>query len=184
MTDIRDQLLRGIESRREDLIALTRDLIRIPSVNPPGDHYEDCVRLVGERLRGQGFDVRYERAHDVVGDSDRYPRCNVVARREGSRPGRTVHFNGHIDVVAVGRGWTVDPFAAELRDGRIYGRGSCDMKGGLAAAMVAVETLLDTVPGLPGALEISGTADEESVVMAAWPTWRNGATSRAPGWIT
>ena len=86
----------------------------------------------------------------------------MVARKEGSRPGPTLHFNGHIDVVAAGRGWSFEPFGGEVRDGRVYGRGTCDMKGGLAAAIVAVEALLDMVPELPGALEISGTVDEES----------------------
>jgi succinyl-diaminopimelate desuccinylase len=65
-------------------------------------------------------------------------------------------------VVEAGRGWTVEPFAAVVRDGRIYGRGACDMKGGLAAAIVAVEAILDEGLPWPGAIEISGTVDEES----------------------
>jgi succinyl-diaminopimelate desuccinylase len=73
-----------------------------------------------------------------------------------------VHFNGHIDVVPPGNGWTFDPFAAEIRDGRIFGRGACDMKGGLAAAIVAAETLIEAFPDLSGSIEISGTADEET----------------------
>jgi succinyl-diaminopimelate desuccinylase len=73
-----------------------------------------------------------------------------------------VHFNGHIDVVEVGHGWTVDPFGGELRDGRVYGRGACDMKGGIAAAVVAVEAFLELWPGYRGAIEISATADEET----------------------
>ncbi|MEJ2090445.1 MAG: acetylornithine deacetylase/succinyl-diaminopimelate desuccinylase family protein, partial [Gammaproteobacteria bacterium] len=76
--------------------------------------------------------------------------------------GPTVHFNSHIDVVDPGRGWQSDPFAADIRDGRIYGRGACDMKGGLAASVIAVESLIELYPDLPGSLEISGTADEES----------------------
>jgi len=162
MKALRDTVLRRIEGKRADLVALTRALVSIPTVNPPGEHYEDCARLIGERLARARFEVRFERAVGAVGDSDRYPRVNVVARREGGRPGATVHFNGHIDVVAVGSGWQHDPFAAEVRDGRIYGRGTCDMKGGLAAAIVAVEALLETEPAFPGALEVSGTADEES----------------------
>ena len=86
----------------------------------------------------------------------------MVARRESGRPGPCVHFNGHIDVVPAGQGWTMDPWRGEVRDGRVYGRGTCDMKGGLAAAIVAVETLLESGIRLPGALEISGTVDEES----------------------
>src|SRR3546814_6798021 len=83
------------------------------------------------------------RAEGETGDSARYPRTDVVARREGGRPGPCVHFNGHIDVVAVGHGWTVEPFEGVVRDGRVYGRGACDMKGGLAAAVIAVEALLE-----------------------------------------
>ena len=83
-------------------------------------------------------------------------------RREGSRPGPCVHFNGHLDVVQTGAGWTVDPFDGVVRDGKLYGRGACDMKGGLAAAVVAVEALIDSGIELPGAMEISGTVDEES----------------------
>jgi succinyl-diaminopimelate desuccinylase len=73
-----------------------------------------------------------------------------------------VHFNGHIDVVEAGHGWTVDPFAGVVRDGRLYGRGSCDMKGGLAAAVIALESILAAGIRFAGALEVSGTVDEES----------------------
>ncbi|MEQ8483235.1 MAG: acetylornithine deacetylase/succinyl-diaminopimelate desuccinylase family protein [Pseudomonadales bacterium] len=162
MTTSTEALLARIDGKRDELVALTQELVRIPTVNPPGAFYDDCARLIGQRLGRRGFEVRYERATGAVGDSDRYPRINVVARRPGNRPGATVHFNGHIDVVEPGSGWQADPFAATLVDGRIYGRGTCDMKGGLAAAIVAAEALIEHDPELPGTLEISGTADEES----------------------
>ena len=73
-----------------------------------------------------------------------------------------MHFNSHIDVVEPGLGWSHDPFAAEVVGDLIYGRGACDMKGGLAASVIAVEALMELAPDLPGSLEISGTADEES----------------------
>lgn len=151
-----------IDSRTDDLVSLTQDLIRFPTINPPGDDYQSCAEYIGNRLAARGFDVEYVRAVGTPGDSDRYPRINVIARKEGSSPGPCVHFNGHIDVVAPGAGWTFDPFAAEVRDGRVYGRGSSDMKGGIAASIIAVEALLDSGLELPGTLEISGTADEES----------------------
>ncbi len=151
-----------IEQRRQDLVELTRDLIRIPTVNPPGENYIPCAEFIGDRLQKNGFDVEYIRAEGVPGDTDKYPRMNIIARRQGSAPGPCVHFNGHIDVVETGAGWTVDPFEAVVREGKIYGRGSCDMKGGIAAAIVAVEALIEAIPNLPGVLEISGTADEES----------------------
>lgn len=157
-----DGLLTRIEGRRDDLVALTQDLIRFPTINPPGEAYRPCAEYLGERLRARGFSVAYVRAEGAPGDTDLYPRINVIARREGARPGPCVHFNSHIDVVEPGQGWTVDPFAAVVRDGRVYGRGACDMKGGLAASVIAVEALLDHGLDLPGAIEISGTVDEES----------------------
>ena len=155
------QLLKDIESRREELVELTRDLIRFPTVNPPGEAYRPCAEYLGDRLKKRGFAVEYVRATGTPGDEDRYPRINVIARRE-SGPGPCVHFNSHIDVVQAGGGWTLDPFAAVVKDGKVFGRGACDMKGGLAASVIAVEALIDSGEPLPGTLEISGTADEES----------------------
>jgi len=113
-------------------------------------------------LSDRGFAVNYVRAAGTPGDSERYPRINVIGRWKGNVAGPCVHFNSHIDVVQTGAGWTLDPFAAVIRDGKIYGRGACDMKGGLAASIIAVEALIDSGAELPGALEISGTVDEES----------------------
>ena len=157
-----DQLMARLDGKRDAMVALTQELVRIPTINPPGDAYTPCAEWIGERLRRRGFQIAYLRAEGTPGDSDRLPRLNVIARHESGRPGPCVHFNGHIDVVPAGQGWSLDPWAGEVRDGRVYGRGACDMKGGLAAAIVAVETLLGSGIDLPGALEISGTVDEES----------------------
>jgi succinyl-diaminopimelate desuccinylase len=157
-----ERLRQAVEARRDEVVALTQDLVRIPTLNPPGEFYRDICELLARRLRGAGFDTALIRAEGAPGDSERYPRWNLVARREGAGPGDCVHFNGHTDVVAVGQGWTVDPFAGELREGRVYGRGTCDMKGGLAAAIVAAEAFVATCPDHRGAIEISATADEES----------------------
>ncbi|MEE9428403.1 MAG: acetylornithine deacetylase/succinyl-diaminopimelate desuccinylase family protein, partial [Paracoccaceae bacterium] len=162
ITDKVEKLTAAIDARREDLIALTQDLIRMPTINPPGDNYLEICEYLARRLHGQGFEIEMIRAHGAIADSDKYPRWNVVARREGKYPGECVHFNSHVDVVEVGRGWTFDPFGGELADGKIYGRGSCDMKGGLAASIIAVEAFLEVYPNFAGAIEISGTADEES----------------------
>ncbi len=151
-----------IDDKRDELVELTRSLVRIPTINPPGDAYVDCAELIGRRLARRGFDIQYLRGEGTPGDSERYPRTNVVARRDGRAPGACVHFNGHIDVVEPGLGWSVDPFAAVVRDGRVYGRGTCDMKGGLAAAIIAVEALIESEVDLPGSIEISGTVDEET----------------------
>ncbi len=158
MTDLNT----AITSRRDDLIQLTQDLIRIPTLNPPGENYRAICEFLDKRLRGAGFETQLIRAHGTPGDSAKYPRWNIIARRDGAHCGDCVHFNSHTDVVDVGLGWTRDPFGGELDDGKIYGRGACDMKGGLAASIIAAEAFIQTHPNFSGAIEISGTADEES----------------------
>jgi succinyl-diaminopimelate desuccinylase len=157
-----DRFREAVEARRDDLVALTQALVRVPTVNPPGENYLPTCELIAGRLAQRGFATELLRAVGAPGDSDRHPRWNLVARREGVGPGPCAHFNGHVDVVEVGSGWTTDPFGAALVDGRIYGRGTCDMKGGLAAAIVAVEAFMEVAPSFAGAIEISATADEET----------------------
>lgn len=155
-----DRLLAEIERRRADLVGLTQDLIRIPTLNPPGQRYRDICEYLAARLAPQGFEIDFVRAIGAPGDSDAFPRWNLVARQGIGGP--CVHFNSHHDVVEVGHGWTRDPFGGEVDGGRVYGRGACDMKGGLAASIVAVEAFLAVYPGHRGVVEISATADEES----------------------
>lgn len=157
-----DPLPLAIDARRQDLIRLTQDLVRIPTLNPPGQNYRRICDYLAARLLTAGFSVEFIRAQGAPGDSDAHPRWNLVARLQGSGPGDCVHFNSHHDVVEVGHGWTRDPFGAELVGDRIYGRGTCDMKGGLAASIIAAEAFVATHPGFCGAIEISATADEES----------------------
>ena len=157
-----NQILGEIDSRRDDLISLTQELIRIPTLNPPGENYREICEFLSTRLQNSGFGIELVRAKGTPGDSDKYPRWNVVARREGAHRGQCVHFNSHIDVVEVGSGWTQNPFGGDLVGDKIYGRGACDMKGGLAASIIAAEAFIDTNPNFYGAIEISGTGDEES----------------------
>jgi succinyl-diaminopimelate desuccinylase len=151
-----------VEARRDALVDLCRDLIRIPTLNPPGQKYQEICEMLGARLRDAGWQVEMIRAEGTPGDSERWPRWNMVARYEGGRPGDCVHFNSHHDVVEVGHGWTVDPFGGEVKDGKVYGRGACDMKGGLAASVIAAEAFIAAHPEFAGAIEISATADEET----------------------
>lgn len=151
-----------IEDKKESMIELTQDLIKIPTLNPPGENYREICEYLDTRLSRAGFATELIRAKDAPGDSDKYPRWNIVARREGQKDGECVHFNSHTDVVEIGSGWTFDPFGGKYSDGKIYGRGACDMKGGLAASIIAVEAFLEIFPTFNGAIEISGTADEET----------------------
>ncbi len=151
-----------IADKRDDLIALTQALVQIPTLNPPGENYREICEFLKARLAPRGFDVELIRAKGAPGDSEKYPRWNLVARYEGKGAGPCVHFNSHIDVVEVGMGWTKAPFGGELEDGRIYGRGTCDMKGGLATSIIAAEAFIEAFPDFSGAIEISATADEET----------------------
>ena len=160
--DLLNKVFEIIEKSEDNIVELCQDLIRFPTVNPPGNDYKACVEYIGDRLKVRGFKVEYIRAFGTPGDSSEFPRYNVVARYDTGRPGPCVHFNSHIDVVETGEGWTKDPFAADLIDGKIYGRGACDMKGGMASSIIAVEALIDSGIELMGAIEISGTGDEES----------------------
>ena len=150
-----------VEDKKEDLISLTQDLIKIPTVNPPGEFYSDCVEYLNKRFKSKGFNTQIIRATGTPGDTDKYPRQNIVANISNGE-GPCVHFNSHIDVVAVGSGWTQPPFEGKVVGDKIYGRGSCDMKGGLAASIIAVESYLELNPHFTGSIELSGTADEET----------------------
>ncbi len=157
-----DRVLREVEALADELVDFAAALVRIPTVNPPGDNYRDAAELIGTRLRELDFEVDYPVAEDSAEHSERYPRVNVVGRRQGAAERPRLHLNGHFDVVPPGDGWTVDPFCGEVRDGRLYGRGSADMKAGLAAAIYAAEAIRRAGVKLAGSVEISGTVDEES----------------------
>ena len=157
-----DRVLAAVDAASEELVAFTSDLVRIPTVNPPGEAYEDCARLIGARLGACGFEVEYFAADGRPEHTRAHPRMNVVGLRRGRALRPAVHLNGHFDVVPAGAGWTLDPFGGIVRDGRIYGRGACDMKAGIAAAVYAAEAIRRAGIELNGSIEISGTVDEES----------------------
>ena len=149
------------EIDREDLVGLAQDLIRIPSVYRPeqADGNEARVaRFVADYLGRSGFGVQVE---DVAPG-----RPNVWALWEGDRPGKTLLFEAHTDVVTEGRAedWVHPPFRAERVGGRIYGRGACDTKSNLAAAVVAVRAIRDSGVPFPGSLILCHPVDEEGMM--------------------
>ena len=157
-----DRVIDAVDRAAGEIVQFTTDLVRIPTVNPPGAEYESCARFLGEHLKRDGFAVEYITASGRPEHSPSYPRVNVVGTRRGDAARPLIHLNGHIDVVPAGDGWTVDPFAGVVRDGKIFGRGTCDMKAGIAAAVFAAEAIRRAGVGVPGTIEISGTVDEES----------------------
>jgi succinyl-diaminopimelate desuccinylase len=158
----RERVLAAVDAIAPEAVAFTSDLIRFPTINPPGEAYDDCARFIGRKLAAFGFDVEYVDAHGRPEHTTIHPRVNVVGRRRGRHDRPCVHLNGHFDVVPAGAGWTKDPFGGEVADGRIYGRGACDMKAGIAAALFAAEALRRAGVTPAGTIEVSGTVDEES----------------------
>lgn len=141
------------DARAGDPVALTQALVQTPSVNPGlesgGAGEAGVAGLCADLLRGWGFDTSmYEVASG---------RPNVVARLPGEGP--TLLLNGHLDTVGV-QGMTIDPFRATIRDGRLWGRGACDMKSGVAALLAAARRLARASPH-PN-LVVALTADEEN----------------------
>lgn len=157
-----DRVLLEAEAARDEIVAFTADLIRIPTVNPPGDFYRECAELIHGRLRETGMAVQYVAAEGRPEHTADHPRINVIGRGgdAGARP--RLHLNGHFDVVPPGDDWTVDPFGGMVRDGRVHGRGASDMKSGIAAAVFAVEAVRRAGVRLRGGVDVSGTVDEES----------------------
>ena len=155
-------ILARIDELAEEMVEFLRQLVRIPTVNPPGENYADCANLIGAKLKEFGYETEYVTAEGLPECSAQFPRVNVIGRMRGERAKPTLHFNGHLDVVPAGEGWTVDPFAAVVRDGRIYGRGVTDQKAGIAASIFAIEAIRRAGIKLVGSVEQSATVDEES----------------------
>lgn len=144
-------LLKHIEDNRAELITLCSHVIQTPSDNPPGDT-SALASLITDYLSEAGLEThRYEPKPGIV----------TLASTIGEGDPHLV-LNGHLDQfpAEVGEPWTVPPYSGKLQDGRIYGRGAGDMKGGLASLLFVFRLMADQ--GLPGRLTFTGTSDEET----------------------
>ncbi|MDD5747042.1 MAG: M20/M25/M40 family metallo-hydrolase, partial [Candidatus Omnitrophica bacterium] len=154
-----------IDKHGQQVIALTKALVDIPTVNPPGQRYEQLVDLLESRCKAVGLETRRyvvpRREWKKLGIHGGSSRINLVARWNAGRK-KTLHINGHYDVVPATASWTTDPFKAVVRDGKLFGRGSEDMKANIACALSAVAALkkLQIMPAVN--VELSFTPDEET----------------------
>ena len=140
-------------NERLDPVELTRTLVAFDTINPPGDE-RPCAEHLGRLLEDVGFTVSY---HEFA-----ERRTSLVARIGGSSDTTPLCFTGHIDTVPLGATpWTVEPFASEISDGKLYGRGTTDMKSGVAAFVVAVLRLGRELAAGPGVILVI-TAGEET----------------------
>jgi succinyl-diaminopimelate desuccinylase len=147
---------------KEELIALTQDLVRIDSVIRPetGGTEKEVVRfIVGWLRREVGVEPLVE---EVVPG-----RENIILTVDSGKPGPCLMIEGHTDVVSEGdrSAWTHDPFGAEIVDGKLYGRGSCDMKAGVAMAMVMAKVFAKTKEAWVGKLKLGLVCDEEGMMI-------------------
>jgi succinyl-diaminopimelate desuccinylase len=159
---------------RDAAVRLLTDCVRLQTVNPPGNE-----KLAADWLATQLGDMGLNPIVQDIGDN----RANVTAVLPGSGEKPALVFNGHLDVVPVGETpWMYDPFAGVHVDGRLYGRGTSDMKSGLVAMMLAVEALRRADVHLKGDLILSGVADEESTALGA-KAWVEAGGLRGVGAI-
>ena len=169
-----------INAREKDLVELLARLVRLPTVNPPGDHYDAITRLLAA-----GLAVRRPRVPDALvrkalpREQWGKPRWNVLGRLSAPRgaKSKTLHFNAHYDVVPVSGAWRHgDAFSGKVEEAWIYGRGTADMKGSIASLLLALRALeaTGTAPALN--VEVSFTADEEtdSALGAGWVVEHGG----------
>lgn len=172
-----------IEERTDDLVALVRDMVGCNTVSvdlsPGSEHRENeegrLQGLLANRLAGLGAEIdQFEPDADALRNHPMMPpwhhwdgRPITVATLRGADGGRSLIINGHIDVVSPGdlERWTSPPFEADVRDGRVYGRGAVDMKGGIAAAIFALEALAANGVRLAGDVIVETVPDEETCAM-------------------
>jgi acetylornithine deacetylase len=178
------KLTRAVEARREETVRLLQSFVRIPSVTGEEGTF---AAAVAEACRETGLSVETFEATpqevspylEHVGEQSRYEgRPNVVGRKTSNvrGGGRSILLNAHIDTVEGGdpAAWTYDPFSGTVEGGRIYGRGACDMKGGLVTHLAALRALRDAGVELAGDVTVAATVGEEDGGLGALATILKG----------
>ncbi len=176
LSELEQRVVDAIAERRDEVVALTTALVAFDTtardLHDPARDEAALQAYLAARLEAAGASVEvYEPSPAEVEGKPLVPpgigfegRPQLVARFPGAGGGRSLLFNGHIDAVSYEPRdrWTSDPLAAEVRDGLLYGRGSCDMKGGVAAMTFAAEVIASLGIRLAGDLVVATNTDEES----------------------
>jgi acetylornithine deacetylase len=162
-----------VREHRDEVVGFLQDIVRIPSeTHPPGGDEGPVQRRIAEELERDGLEVDVFEPWHVDGATEHegwWPgleyddRPNVVATYSTGARGRTLILNGHVDVVAAGpaEDWTSPAYSGEIRDGRVYGRGAVDMKGGVAAMIMALRCLRSCGHEPAGTVILESVVNEE-----------------------
>ena len=154
----------------QDAVQLTKELVRMNTINPPGRE-EPCARHLGALLESAGFQTKYH----SYGEG----RVSVIATSGGNGSKLPLCFTGHIDTVPLGAAsWNMDPFAGDTDAGKLYGRGTSDMKSGVAAFTIAALGMAKRLSGTPG-LTLVITAGEETGCEGAFHLYQDGVLGKA-----
>jgi succinyl-diaminopimelate desuccinylase len=154
---IESEIVDEVGAARDRLIEMSRGLIRAASPNPPGDVVQAAAAAEALLREIPGMTIqRVETAPGIV---------NLIGRLPATRPGRRLVFNGHLDTFPIGEdlGWTVSALEGEVKDGKLYGRGVSDMKGGIAASLLAARVLAARRDVWQGEIVVTLAGDEETM---------------------
>jgi len=166
---LREKVCQKVEDNRNDLIGILQELVRTPSVNPPGD-YDKVSQLMAEYYKAEELApvVACAPKEEVEKLGLTYPRPNVIALYEGKEHSPVFCLDAHTDVVGVDDEslWKYPPFGAEIHDDKIFGRGSEDTKCHLAAQLIAFRAIKEANVELKGDLLLTSTVDDE---IGQWP---------------
>ncbi|MFW9971303.1 MAG: M20 family metallopeptidase [Candidatus Odinarchaeota archaeon] len=146
MESLEKNIINRIDKMKDEIIKFHQESVKIPSENPPSN-YKEIVRFTENKMKGIGLKT-YVKRKNIIGEW-------------GNDDGKTLIFNAHYDTVQAFKGWTKDPFGAELIDGKIYGRGSSDDKSCVTAEIFATKALIEAGIKLKGKLIVSVVCDEE-----------------------
>ncbi|WP_132057827.1 ArgE/DapE family deacylase [Halorussus amylolyticus] len=157
----------AVDAREDAIVAFLEEFLAIETENPPGRNYREGAQFLADAMAERDYAVETVEVPEAV-VAEHYPdrtdheRVNVLGRKTSDTEGPDVHFTGHFDVVPAGEDWSYDPYDPTVEDGRVYGRGSSDMKSGIAASLFAIDALEAVGIDLRGSVTQSMTIDEET----------------------
>ena len=152
---------------KNELVDNTKRLVRINTINPPGNNYAECAQFIAGLMNEAGLnprivDLPHEKLLELAPFSEGMARVNVLGEMKGASKGKTLHYSGHYDVVPAGKGWTEEPFGAREQDGKIFGLGIGDMKSGIISMIAAAKIVRKLGSRFNGNVTFSFTPDEET----------------------